>query len=308
MGGISEEQVKNDVEFFEVDLLGDAGWDEATRGCDYVLHVASPFPAAKPSYEDELIKPACEGTLRALKAAKKAGTVKRVVVTSGGAAVTCGHPPRSMDKPFTEADWADLENPDVPVGAYEKSKVLAERAAWQWAKDEGETAGIELATVNPGLVYGPTLGNEDNTSLEIIVRLLNGQLPGLPKLSFGVVDVRDAADLHIRAMEHPQAAGNRYLAVSDELSVSIKEISQYLKEGLTAAESRKVPTREMPNFILHLGGLFDPSVRMVLPNLGKLFPTSNAKAKAELGWKPRSAKEATLSSAQSLIRNGKAKV
>jgi nucleoside-diphosphate-sugar epimerase len=310
IGGISREQSESEVEFVEADLQSDAGWDEATSGCEYVLHVASPFPAASPSHEDDLINPACEGTLRVLKAAKRSGIVKRVVVTSSGFAITAGHAPRSLDgtNPFTEEDWAKLDSPDMPLGAYEKSKILAEKAALQWAKEESEASGdsIELALVNPGLVFGPTLGpNDDSTSLEIPRRLVSGRLSGLPKLFFGVVDVRDVADLHVRVMEHPSAAGNRYLAISDEPCISMKDMSRYLKEGLDAAKSKRVPTRELPNFALRLFGMFDPAVRMVLPNLGKTFPLSNAKAKAELGWEPRSAKEATLSTARSLLKYGK---
>jgi nucleoside-diphosphate-sugar epimerase len=306
-GNISDEAAQS-IEFVEVDLLGDKGWDEACKGCDYILHVASPFPLGNPKHEDEVIKPAREGTMRALQAAKRAGTVKRVVVTSSVAAVAYGHGERSFENPFTEADWTVLTDSQSPVGAYAKSKTLAEQDAWKWAKDEGEAAGIEVATVNPVLVFGPSLGNEENTSLELPAKMLNGELPGLPDLSFGIVDVRDVASLHIKVMEAPNAAGQRYLAISDELSVSAKDIAMILKDGLPAKESKGVPTRVLPHFLLKLAAPFDKSIGAVIPELGVVRPTSSAKAKRELGWEPRSAREAILSSAESLKKTGRVKV
>lgn len=305
-GNVSDELAQS-VEFVEVDLLGDKGWDNACDGVDYVLHVASPFPLGKPKHEDDIIKPAREGTLRALQAAKKAGTVKRVVITSSVAAVACGHGGREFSNPFTEADWTAIDDPNHPVGAYEKSKTLAEKAAWKWLEDEGKEAGIEIATVNPVLVAGPSLGNEVNTSLELPVKMLNGAIPGLPDLSFGIVDVRDVADLHIKAMESPNAAGQRYLAISDEPSVSAKEIATFLKEGLPAKETKSVPTRVLPNFLLKLAAPFDKSIALVVPDLGVVRPATNAKARKELGWEPRSAKQAILDSVESLKRAGRIK-
>lgn len=304
-GGISEAQA-NGVEFFEVDLLGDPGWDEACKCCDFVLHVASPYPSNVPKDEDEVIKPARQGTLRALRAAKEAGTVKRVIITSSFAAIGYGYETRSKENPFTEKDWTVLKDPQSPVGAYEKSKTLAEQDAWQWLKDEGE--GMELATINPVGVWGPSLGKEVNTSLELPTRMLNGALPGLPNIAFGIVDVRDVADLHIKAMESPQAAGQRYLAISDELSVSTKDIATYLKKGLPAHEARKVPTHVLPNFALCLAAPFDKSVKLIVPELGIVRPTSNEKARRELNWEPRSARDSVLASAESLKKNGQVKV
>ncbi|KAH6876746.1 dihydroflavonol-4-reductase [Thelonectria olida] len=301
-GGISEQQASS-VEVFEVDLLGDKGWDEACRGRDFVIHVASPYPSTIPKNEDDVIKPAREGTLRALRAAKKSGTVKRVVITSSFAAIGYGHEKRTNNNPFTEKDWTVLKDPKSPVGAYEKSKTLAEQDAWQWLQNEGE--GLELATVNPVSVWGPSLGNEINTSLELPTRMLNGGLPGLPNLLFGIVDVRDVADLHIKAMERPEAAGQRYLAISDELSVSTKDISTYLIEGLPAKETKKVPTHVLPDFLLRIAAAFDKSVALIVPELGIVRPTSNGKARRELNWAPRSAQDAVVSSAESLKRAGK---
>lgn len=304
-GGISDDVAKG-VEIVEADLLSDNGWEEAAKGCDYILHVASPFPPGKPNHPDDLIKPAREGTLRALRAAKTAGTVKRVVIASSSAAIMMGGQAKGIDNPYTEKDWTNAEDPKVD--AYSKSKTLAEKAAWDWLKGEGKDSGIELATVNPVLVLGPVLGDDANTSLELPAKMLNGELPGLPNINFGIVDVRDVADLHVKAMEDPKAAGQRYIAISDEPVVSAKQIAGYLKEGLPANESRKVPTRGLPNFLLKIAAWFDQSVSLVVPELGIVRAGSNAKAKSELGWTPRSAKTATLDSVESLKRAGRVKI
>ena len=290
------------IKFFQADLLSDEGWDEACAGCDYVMHVASPFPVKIPKDEDELIKPGKDGTLRVLRAAKRAGTVKRIVLTSSFAAVAGGQGPRTVDNPFTERDWTNAENLGRPVGSYEKSKTYAEKAAWQWQKEEG--GGIELVAVNPVLVYGPMLGTSVNTSLELPRRLLNGKIPCVPDLWFGIVDVRDVAGLHILAMETPHAAGQRYLATSDEMSVSAMHMALYLKEGLPAHESRRVTLQILPNILVKLVALLSKTAKQVVPDLGVVKPASNAKARKELGWAPRSAKEAMLATAESLKKNG----
>ncbi|KAJ3497624.1 hypothetical protein NLG97_g1759 [Lecanicillium saksenae] len=300
--GVADDKV-NDIEFVEVDLLGVKGWDEASVGVDYVLHVASPFPASEPKDENELITPAREGTLRALRAAKKAGSVKRVVVTSSVASIIYGHGPRTSADPFTEKDWSEVKNPKSHIGAYPKSKTIAERAAWDWLADEGKNT-FELTTVNPAMVYGPSLGKGVNTSLEIPKRLLSGEMPALPDLNFGIVDVRDVADLHVLALESPKAAGQRYIAISDEQSVSLKEMAADLKNGLPAEETKKVPSLIAPKFLLRLAGFFDKSIAVIIPEIGTLRPTSNAKARNELGWRPRSAAEALVASAKSLKANG----
>lgn len=303
-GGVPQEQVDS-VEFVEVDLLGDKGWDEAAAGADFVQHVASPFPASAPKDENDLIGPAREGTLRALRAAKKAGTVKRLVLTSSVAAVSAGHAARGEGgTPFTEADWTNYENPETQVGAYEKSKTIAERAAWDWIAGEEGGNAFELTTVNPVVVCGPALGKGVNTSLEIPKRLLSGEMPAIPNLHFGIVDVRDVANLHVLAMESPKAAGQRYLAVSDEPSVSIKYLAAELKKGLPAADTRKVPSIQAPNFLLHGLAFFDKTVKLIVPELGRIRPISNAKARDELGWRPRSAGEAIVASGKSLKASG----
>ncbi len=197
------------LSFAVADLMSDAGWSEAVAGCDFVLHVASPFPLRVPKHEDELIIPAREGALRVLRAARDAG-IKRVVLTSSFAAIGYGRKP--TDRPFSEENWTDLNGDDLT--AYVKSKTLAERAAWDFVGHDGGT--LELSVVNPVGVFGPVLGPDYSTSIELVRRLMDGAMPGCPRLSFGIVDVRDVADLHLRAMTNPAAKGQRFLAVAGE--------------------------------------------------------------------------------------------
>ncbi|HET9625584.1 MAG TPA: aldehyde reductase [Kofleriaceae bacterium] len=277
--------------FAIADLERDDGWPAAVAGCDHVLHVASPFPAHMPKHEDELIVPAREGALRVLRAARDA-QVKRVVLTSSFAAIGYGHPVQSA--PFDETTWTD---PDVGDSTpYVKSKTLAERAAWDFIAKEG--GGLELAVVNPVGVFGPVLGADYSTSIVLVQRLMDGALPGCPKMHFGVVDVRDVADLHIRAMTDPAAKGERFLAVSGDF-MTIREIALALKRRLGDAAS-KVPTRELPNWLLRVAALFDPAVKQILPELGKPKNGTSAKARRVLGWAPRSNEDAVVATAESL--------
>lgn len=280
------------LRFFAADLTADAGWNEAAAGCDYVLHVASPFPAGAPKHEDELIVPAREGALRALRAARQAG-VKRVVLTSSFAAVGYGHPPRAQ--PFTELDWTDVDSPGTP--AYVKSKTLAERAAWDFIAREG--GGLELAVVNPVAVFGPVLGGDYAASVYLVKKLLDG-LPGAPRVWFGAVDVRDVADLHLLAMTHAQAKGERFLAASGDC-LSILDIARILKERLGDA-ARRVPTRELPDWLVRAGAIFSRDLAAVAPQLGLVKNASGEKAQRVLGWSPRSREEAVAASGESLLR------
>ena len=281
--------------FFAADLMADAGWAEAAVGCDFVLHVASPFPVNVPKHEDELIVPAREGALRVLRAARGAG-VKRVVQTSSFAAIGYGHP--EVARPFTEHDWTAPEGGGVT--AYAKSKTLAERAAWDFMAREG--GDMELAVVNPVGVFGPALGADFSTSIEIIKRMMDGALPALPRVTFGVVDVRDVADLHLRAMTDPAAAGERFLAVAGEF-VSMRDIGLILKNRMGSA-GRRVPTRELPDWLLRIVALFDPSVGQIVPELGKRKTATNDKARRVLGWSPRSTEDAIVATAEILVRLG----
>lgn len=281
------------LELAEADLLADAGWDDAMAGCRYVLHVASPFPLGVPKDEDELIRPAREGALRALTAARKAG-VERAVLTSSFAAIGYGHPHGS--RMFTEADWTDLSGGE-PVAPYPKSKTLAERAAWDYVAGEG--AGLELSVVNPVAIFGPPLGSDTGTSLELLNRMLQGQLPGLPRLTFGIVDVRDVADLHVRAMTHPEAAGERFLAISGDF-MSLRWMADVLRTRL-GERARKVPTRQLPDWLVRLVGRFDSGTGQIATELGADKHATSDKAQSLLGWSPRPPEEALVSSAEALL-------
>ena len=279
------------VEFLAADLTSDDGWPEAVAGVEYVLHVASPFPVGVPKDPDELIVPARDGALRVLRAAAAAG-VKRFVQTSSFAAIGYGHAPRAL--PFTEADWTDLSGAQ-PVAPYPTSKTLAERAAWDFV---AEHPALELATVNPVGIFGPALGSDTGTSLEIVSRLLGG-LPGVPDMSFGVVDVRDVADLHVLAMTRPEAAGERFLAISGDFMTMI-DMARVLRAGL-GDRARKVPTRVLPSMLIRVAGRFDPGMAQITTELGTLKNASGRKAERVLGWIPRSREEALLASAECLL-------
>ncbi len=283
------------LSFAVADLEQDTGWAQAVTGCDYVLHLASPFPATLPKHEDDLIVPAREGALRVLRAARDAG-VRRVVLTSSFAAIGYGHPPRST--PFDERDWTRVEAPGVQP--YAKSKTLAERAAWDFIAHEG--GALELAVVNPTMVFGPVLGADYSSSITLIRRLLDGSLPGCPRIRFGAVDVRDVADLHLRAMTDPAANGERFLAVAGDF-MTLADMARVLKDRLGAA-ARRAPTRQLPDWLVRLAALWDANVRQILPELGQARNATAAKAQRLLGWQPRPAQEAIVATAESLIRLG----
>ena len=286
-------QTADELSFVTADLMDDAGWGDAVSGCGFVLHVASPFPLGQPKHEDDLIVPAREGALRVLRAARDA-RVKRVVLTSSFAAVGYGVP--DPGRPFTEEDWS---NPDGDgISAYGKSKTLAERAAWDFVAGEG--SGLELAVVNPTGVFGPVLGSDFSTSIQLVKRLLEGSIPGLPRVAYGIVDVRDVADLHRRAMTEPAAAGERFLAVAGQF-MTVPEIAAVLRERM-GEDAKKVPTRVLPNWVVRLVSRFDSSVKQIVPELGKVKQASNEKAKRLLGWEPRPNEEAIVASGESLLQ------
>ncbi|MFT4121510.1 SDR family oxidoreductase [Bradyrhizobium sp.] len=283
------------LSFFTADLTRDEGWHEAVGGCDYVLHVASPLSTSVPKDENEMIVPARDGTLRVLRAARDAG-VKRVVVTSSLGAIGYGHPPR--DKPFDETDWTNLDGTDLQP--YVKSKTLAERAAWEFVAREG--GGLELSVVNPVGIFGPVLGPDFSGSIEIVKSLLDGAMPAVPRVYFGVVDVRDVADLHLRAMTAPEAKGERFIAASGD-TLSILDIARVLRREL-GPQARRVPRLQAPDWVVRLAAARIPLLRAVVPVLGKVRHATGAKAGSLLGWHARSSKEAILGTAESLIRLG----
>jgi nucleoside-diphosphate-sugar epimerase len=283
------------LSFAVADLEKDAGWKEAVTGCEYVLHVASPFPSTVPKHEDDLIVPAVEGSLRVLRAARDA-KVKRVVLTSSFAAIGYGREPPAA--PFDETSWTDVAGNGI--APYTKSKTLAERAAWDFIEKEG--GGLELSVVNPVAVLGPVLAADSSTSILLVQRLMDGQIPGCPRLYFGIVDVRDVADLHLRAMSDPAAKGERFLAVGGDF-MSMLEIARVLKDRMGPA-ARRVPTFQIPNFLVHLAALRDPAVKQLIPELGKRKNGTNAKARRVLGWAPRSNADAIVATAESLMKLG----
>lgn len=273
------------------DLTSDAGWADAVAGCRYVLHVASPFPPVQPKDPDDLIVPARDGALRVLRAALDAG-VERVAMTSSIAAVRSERQ-SSEAAPYTEVDWANGD--DSSRTPYVRSKTLAEQAAWQHVRAAG--AENRLATISPGAIIGPALNDDHSYSLQAIQRLLSG-MPATPRLGFTFVDVRDVADLHIRALTDPAAGGERFIATDRFLWMA--EVAAILRARLDDA-AKKVPTRVAPNLLIRLIALFDGSVRSVVSDLGKESWFSSEKARATLGWKTRPVEDSIVDCARTLV-------
>lgn len=280
------------LSFFRADLSTDAGWREAAAGCRYVIHGASPTPNTMQGAEGNWIAPARDGMLRVLRAAKEAGAA-RVVLTSAFGAISYGHK-KPLGRPFTEEDWTDT-TADIPP--YQKSKTLAERAAWDFAAKEG----LELSTVHPVAVLGPVLATDFSHSITIVLRMLNG-LGRVPKVNSGFVDVRDVADLHLRAMTLPAANGQRFLAISGHSHWFI-ELARILRRRL-GKRAGKVATRELPNWVVRLAALRDPNMRMMAAQVGKVMDASSAKAERLLDWHPRPVEESLVDTAESLIKFG----
>ena len=273
------------------DLMSDAGWAAAVAGCRYVLHVASPFPPEQPKDAQELIVPARDGAIRVLRAALDAG-VQRVVLTSSVAAVR-GSRASSAESPYTEADWTNGNDPSRTP--YVRSKTLAERAAWDLV--QGADATERLATINPGAIIGPTLNQDHSYSLQSIQRLLTG-MPAVPRIGFTFVDVRDVADLHLRAMSDPAAAGERFIATDRWLWIA--DVAAILRERLGDAAG-KVPTRVAPDLLVRLMARFDGSIRSIVDDLGKRSWISSDKARAKLGWTTRPVESSIEETARSLL-------
>jgi dihydroflavonol-4-reductase len=284
------------LSFVRATLENDAGWAEAMAGVDAVLHVASPIPLTQPRDPNELIKPARDGALRVLTAAK-AAKVAKVVMTSSIAAIADGHGPQPANRIFTEQDWSNPKGPNI--SPYAQSKTIAERAAWDFvAKDK---PGFAFATVNPGLVLGPVLSKDFGVSPEIVRRLMAGEVPGLPRLGWETVDVRDVASLHLLALNSAKADGQRFIASSE--FVWMADMAEAIRKALPA-HAKKVPVRKVPDFVLRIMALFDPAVRGVVRDLGRKVAASHKKAEDLLGWKPRSAREAAVATAESMVRHG----
>ncbi len=277
------------------DLFSDAGWDDAVKGCRFVLHVASPFPPDSPKNEDELIIPARDGALRVLRAAHRAN-VQRVVMTSSVAAVLYG---RDRDHVFTEADWSNVQS--RRIGAYEKSKTLAERAAWNYMDSLASTLAMDLVVINPGLVLGPLLGKEWSLSGEAIKKIMERAVPAIPDIRVAPVDVRDVATAHVRAMTVADASGQRFICAIE--SHPLRDIALILAEHL-AGQGFKIPTGRLPNFVLPIIALWDKQVRLILSEVGQDLAIDPTKIKTVLGLEPRGLQEMTVAMADSMIRYG----
>jgi dihydroflavonol-4-reductase len=286
------------LSFFEADLTDDAGWAEAMRGCSHVAHLASPLPEASPKDENDLIVPARDGALRALRFAKEAG-VKRVVMTSSMAAIAYG-----VDRgeyTFSEKNWTNLDHPDVYP--YVKSKTIAERAARDWMDANG--GDMEFCTINPSMVLGPILSPDFSTSIEAVKKMMDGSFPGAPDLGFCVVDVRDVADLHVRALTAANMDGERFFAAGK--FYKLHDIAMVLKDRL-GDEARKVPTRKLPDWLMKIVAIWDPVARQVKSELGKVRHADASHAREKLGWQTRDEEQTIVDTGRSLIDNGIVKV
>lgn len=284
--------------FFAADLADDAGWAPAMAGCTHVAHLASPFPDSSPRDENDLIIPARDGALRALRFAREAG-VQRVVMTSSMAAIAYGR--GRGEETFTEKDWTDINHPDAYP--YVKSKTIAERAARDWMEANGSE--MEFCTVNPSLVLGPVLSPDFSTSVEVVQKMMDGSFPGVPDLGYCIVDVRDLADLHVRVLTAPDMDGERFFAAGKFFKMHA--MAMVLKERL-GDEAGKVPTRKLPDWLMKLVALWDPVVRQVKSELGKVRHADASHAKEKLGWQTRDEEETIIDTARSLIDNGVVKV
>lgn len=280
------------LEFTEANLESDAGWNEAVAGCAHVLHVASPFPTTQPRDEQDLIRPAVQGTLRVLRAAA-AAKAERFVQTSSMVAVMYGHP-RDRTAPFTEADWTRVESPDVT--AYGKSKTLAERAAREFMRSE--RPGMHYSSINPGLVLGPALDRDIGTSAGIVQMFLKGKYPGAPRMKIPCVDVRDVARMHRLALEVDAPSGGRYLGSA--ACLWMVEIAAAIRAALGDA-ARKVPSRVLPDWVIRLVAVFDATARQAIPELGKDFDADTSNTRRTLGLKFIPAEEAAAAMARSLL-------
>jgi nucleoside-diphosphate-sugar epimerase len=282
------------LRFFAADLNADAGWDEAMAGCTHVAHLASPLPVGVPRDANELIAPARDGALRALRAAKVAG-VKRFVMTSSVAAIGYGRG-RGVHH-FTEADWTRLDRPGI--SPYIQSKTIAERAARDWVAAEG--AGMAFCTINPSVVLGPVWGADHSASVVVVRKLLDGSIGACPDFGFGVVDVRDVADLHVRALKAPGMAGERFIASGRFMK--LREVADVLRDAL-GSQARKVTTRDVPDWLVRVAALFNPVARAVVSELGSVRHQDASHARAVLGWATRPTEQSIVDTARSLIELG----
>jgi nucleoside-diphosphate-sugar epimerase len=283
------------LEFVTANLLQDSGWDKVVDGCESVLHIASPFPLLAPKDEDDLIIPAVQGTQRVLYAVHDA-RIKRVVIVSSNAAISAGH--TGENRVFDENDWSLIEN---NIGAYSKSKTLAERAAWEFINGPENVNKLEMVSINPPLIFGPVPNKDFPTSGEMIRIFMRGEVPGVARLKIAIVDVRDVASAIILGMTTPEAAGNRFACPT--ATVWYKEIVDILYREFKG-QGYKIPRVVFPNFLVRVMAMLDKRVALVSRDVDWDYELSNEKSKRVLKWQPRSKDEAILSMAHSLIEQG----
>ena len=280
---------KNNLEFCQLDLLSDKGWDKAMEGCDYLLHVASPFVIAEPKDENEMIKPAIEGTLRALNAAKKAG-VKKVVLTSSTVAMTGDKKKNHL----TQESWTNSKTDKV--SAYMKSKTLAEKAAWDFYKNQDSSSKMELTVVNPGPIYGPTLtGNLSGASMSMIRDIITGKVPMLPNANYVMSDVRDIAQIHVQAIENDQSNGQRFIVTSEQPYSFLSVASILKKNGYKKANPKKAPS-----FLLKFMSIFSSEMKGMLPFVDSMVTADITLTKKTFNWQPIPFEKTIVDTAKSI--------
>lgn len=284
-----------DLDVVAADLTKDEGWEEAVMDCRYVLHVASPLPRAAAKNDDELVVPARDGTLRVLRAANAMG-VERVVLTSSISAIVYGN---DRSRTFDESDWTNLHG--KRIGAYDKSKTIAERAAWSFIDTLGADATLQFVVINPGLVLGPLLSADWGTSGELVKRIIDHDVPAIPDISLAMVDVRDVASAHVSALTTPGAAGQRFICV--EANHSMMEVAVILKRHLGPL-GYKIPTKRLPSIAIRIMALFDSTIRLAMNDLGTSQTANNQRIRTVLQWSPRNLDEMTISMADSMIHYG----
>lgn len=291
---------KHPIELVEADLNCDDGWDDAVKGCTYVMHVASPFPNTVPKDENDLIRPAVDGTLRVLKACTRTSTVKRVVLTSSISAVH-GETASVEGRVYTEDDWTDVT--DKGLEPYPKSKTLAEKAAWDYMRSLKDSA-MELVVINPGLVMGPIISGIVCTSVELIKRMMDGSMPLIPRMHLCICDVKDVARAHVNALTAPDAANRRHLVVSGHLW--LQDIAHILREAF-APQGYFIPTWPAPNFLLWFYSFVDSSTGLILNRIGRTYTFSNRRMKEVLGVTPREVRDTLVDTVDGLVESGAVK-